>query len=200
MTGSPLPTLLVRAAVCSVVALGAWWLFGPSGLVFAAIPAGVALARPLIDLASEATHLIRRGAYADIEGRHYAYRGRPVRVLEDADHQRWVRLADLRAVLGRGASDAALERLYGAQLRRFGPRRQPYLLAETLARHLTRDTRSEAGRFLHWLDREVVRPARVLQERQGTRPASLDGPPGRTMASDAAPPGGAAEGQDPPDR
>jgi len=166
MRGSAAWTLVLRLVGCAVVAALAGWKFGPAGLAISSVLFGVVLARPLIDVTLEGLHLLRHAAYADIEGQHYAYRGTPVRVVEDEDHHRWVRLADLREVLGNGASDAALARLYGGNLRRIGWRRQPYLSAETLMRHLSRDTRNEAGRFMQWLERDVVKPARVLQERR----------------------------------
>ncbi len=70
---------------------------------------GVALARPLIDLASAVRHEMRRANWRDAQGRHFVFRGRAVHVVEDADHQRWVRLADVRAIVGFTASDAALK-------------------------------------------------------------------------------------------
>lgn len=170
----------LRAAGCALTALVAWRIVGPAGLAVSSVLFGVVLAGPLIELGSDAFHWLRDRAYADVEGRHYAYRGTSIRVIEDDGHQRWIRLADLRAVLGAGASEGALARLYGAHLRRFGWRRQAYLSAETLARHLSRDTRSAAGRFLMWLERDVVKPARVLQDRHATCPAPLGDPTTRT--------------------
>lgn len=174
-----LATLLLRAGAGALVAAPAWWFAGPAGLAATSVVFGVLLAKPLLELIGESGRWLRERAYADIEGRHYAFRGTPVQVVEDEAHVRWVRLADLQAVLGPGASEGALSRLYGEGLQRLGVRRQAHLSAEVLWRHLAKDTRPEAIRFRLWVEREILKPSQVLQQRAGAPapvPRAVDAP------------------------
>jgi len=157
--------LALRSVGCALLAWLAWYLVGPVGLAVSAGAVGIALAKALLELASELFHGLRAQAYRDVEGQYYAYRGTPVRVLEDIEHVRWLRMADVRKVLGAGTSDATLATLHGAQCRRHGPRKETYLSADALLQQLARDSRAEAGRFREWVERDVAYPARQLRAR-----------------------------------
>ena len=169
-----LVTIAVRVALCSLVAWGAWRLFGTAGLVYAAPLFGVALARPLVDLASELRHEMRRAQWREQEGRHYVFRGVPVSVIEDSDKQRWVRLADARAIVGFTASDGALRITYPNGFRLLGRPPQAHLSDEALFVHLGKERSPKALKFLHWVEREIVFPARRERERHGIRLDALD--------------------------
>ena len=91
-------SIALRVAACAVVTWGAWRIFGPVGIVFVAPLFGVAFARPLIELAETAFRTMRHANWRHVEGRHYAYRGRSIAVIEDADRQRWIRIGDVTAL------------------------------------------------------------------------------------------------------
>ncbi len=164
----------VRAAGCVVAMAIGWRMFGAAGLVYAAPLLGVAFARPLIELASAARHAMRQAHWRDVEGRHYAFRDRPVKVLEDDDRQRWVRLSDVRAIVGFTASDGALAVAYPAGWRRIGRSGEAYLGEAALLEHLGKERGPDALRLRLWVEREIVFPARRERERLGVR-AAADG-------------------------
>ena len=171
-----LRTLALRLALCAVVA----WAMWRSGLgAFTVVVAGlvgVALAKPLLDLASAVRHQMRRANWREVEGRHYAFRGAAVRVQTDEQHRRWVRLADVRRAVGYTASDAALQVTYPSGFRRIGRPAEPHLSDEALLAHLAKERTPEAIRMQQWVKREIVFPARRERERLGIRSAPPDAP------------------------
>jgi len=162
-------TILVRAAGCALLF---WWIWRTFGLA-SAIPAvalfGIALARPLIDFAEALGWQMHRAHWRDVEGRHYAYRGREVAVVEDDERRRWLRLADVRAVVGFTASDGALATSYPGRVRELGRPAAQYLRDDALLAHLAKESPPEAGRLRLWVEREVAFPARRERERLGIR-------------------------------
>jgi hypothetical protein len=167
-------TIAIRLALCLLVTWLVWRWLGASSLAVTAVLYGVALARPLIDLGSAMRHEMRRANWRDVEGRHFAYRGRAVSVVEDADHQRWIRLADVRAIVGFTASDGALRITYpnGWSLR--GRPAEPHLSDEALLAHLAKERSPTAAKLRVWVEREIVFPARRRREKHGVRLESLD--------------------------
>jgi len=163
-----------RFALCAGVA----WLAGRAGGMGAFLGTlplfGIALARPLIDLASELRHATRAAVWRPLEGRHFAYRGTPVQVLEDDDHRRWVRAADVRAIVGYTASHGALALTYPSGWRTMGHPAEPHFSDEALIAHLMKEGAPEALRFRHWAEREIAFPAQRLRERLGVRPQGPD--------------------------
>lgn len=167
-------TIAIRLALCAAATWGLWRLGFGIGLLFMAGVVGIVLARPLMELTIAIWHEMRRANWRELEGRHFAFKGRPVRVVEDADHRRWVRLADVRVVAGFTASDTALKVTYphGWSLRGRPP--EPYLSDEALLAHLSKERSPATARFRHWVEREIVFPARRQRERRGIKPDSLD--------------------------
>jgi hypothetical protein len=162
-------SILLRLAGCVLFAWAvADWL-GKVAMITILPIFGIALARPLIDLASEIGAAMRRAYWRDVEGSHFAFRGQPVGVVTDADRRRWVRLADIRAVAGSTAGDAALALSYPDSVSRFGRAAEPHLDAEALLAHLRKERSPEAVRFARWVKREIVFPARRERERLGIR-------------------------------
>ena len=135
---------------------------------------GFVLARPLLDLAGAIRHEMRRATWRELEGRHFAFRGRPVRVLDDDDHLSWVRLADVPAAIGFTAGDASLQLTYPSGCKRFGRPPEPYLSAEALLAHLAKERSTQAVRFARWVEREIAFPARRRREQFGIRPRPPD--------------------------
>jgi len=152
-------SITLRVAACAAVSWGAWRVFGAAGLVFAAPLVGLALARPLLELAAAASRAMHHAHWRDVEGCHYAFRGRSVRVLEDAAGRRWIRLGDVRAIIGFTASDGALALAYPDSLSRIGRPVEPYIRAEALLEHLGKERGPKAIRLRAWVEREVAFPA-----------------------------------------
>jgi len=170
----PLRAILLRAGLCAALAWGLWRLGFGTGVLLVAALAGLLLATPLLDLAIAIWQAMRRANWRELEGRHYAFKGRTVRVVEDVDHQRWVRLADIRAIVGFTASDAALQVTYPAGWRRLGRPPLPHLSDEALLAHIAKERTPEAVRLKLWIEREIVFPARRERERHGIRLEDLD--------------------------
>jgi hypothetical protein len=182
----------VRLALCFAASWLVWRIAGLVAMVCTAPLYGIALARPLLDLASELRHQMRAAVWRPLEGRHFAYRGRAVQVLEDADHRRWVRAADVRAIIGPSASDGALALTYPDGCRDAGRPAEPHLSDDALLAHLAKQNSAEALRFRRWAEREIAFPARRVRSRLGVR---VGGPsvPGRPGVP-AEPAGPAAPG------
>ncbi|MCE9660662.1 MAG: hypothetical protein K8R60_19205 [Burkholderiales bacterium] len=170
----PLVAIVLRTSFCAALAWGLWRLGFGTGVLFIAALAGLMLARPLMDLAIAIYQAMRRSNWRELEGRHYAFKGRMVHVVEDADHQRWVRLADIRAIAGFTASDAALQVTYPAGWRLLGRPPLPHLSDEALLAHIAKGRTPEAVRLKIWIEREIVFPARREREHHGIRLEALD--------------------------
>ncbi|MEP6738914.1 MAG: hypothetical protein ABJA61_00960 [Caldimonas sp.] len=167
-------SIAVRLALCAAVAWGVWRLMGTVALVLTAPLWGIALARPLIEVASDLWHYMRQANWRALEGRHYDFRGKSVSVIEDSDKQRWIRLADARAIVGFTASDGALKITYPNGFRLLGKPPEAHLSDEALLVHLGKERSPVALKFRHWVERQIVFPARRQRERHGVRLESLD--------------------------
>jgi hypothetical protein len=162
-------TILVRGGGCALLF---WWIWRTFGLA-SAMPVvglfGIALARPLIDLAEALGWQMRRAHWRDVEGRHYAYRGRTVAVVEDDEHRHWLRLADVRAIVGFTASDGSLAVSYPERVCELGRPATPHVRDDALIAHLAKERSPEAARLRLWVEREVAFPAKRKRERLGIR-------------------------------
>jgi hypothetical protein len=168
-------SIALRLAGCVLVSWSAWrWLGGVTAMITTLPLFGVALAKPLIDLASEVRHAMKRAHWREVEGRHYAFRGHPVKVVTDADRGRWVRLADIRAIAGFTASDGALAISYPNGVRRLGRPAEIHVSDEALLAHLQKERGPNAIRLSTWVEREIVFPARRERERFGIRGDAVD--------------------------
>jgi hypothetical protein len=160
--GRPAALLQValRGTACALLGWGLWWWWGEWAMVLAIPLAGVLLAAPLLDLASDLKHGVKAQALRAIEGRHVEYRGRPLDVLEDDAGHRWIATDGLRRIVPGLPSDAGLARLAPTGLaaaRRGAPAR---LETEALLEILARATDADTHRFVRWVEREVALPAR----------------------------------------
>jgi hypothetical protein len=169
-----LKTIALRLALCGAATWLVWRAGFDTGLVFMAGLYGICLARPLLDLASAFRHEMRRAQWRDVQGRHFSFRGHPVHVLEDDDHQRWIRLSDVRAIAGFTASDGALRLTYPNGWRLCGRPASPHLSDEALLAHLAKERAPTAAKLRHWVEREIVFPARRRRERHAVRHEALD--------------------------
>jgi len=164
-----LATIALRLAVCIAISWAVWRWFGPANMVPTLVLFGILLARPLLDLAGELRDGMKQVQLAAVEGRHYAFRGRTVHVLDDADRRRWIRLADVRAIVGFTASDGALAIAYPDGVRRLGRPAETHVSEEALLAHLRKERAPEAARLRVWVEREIVFPGRRERERRGIR-------------------------------
>lgn len=162
-----LARILLRGGSCALLF---WWIWRTLGLA-TAMPVvalfGIVLARPLIDLAEALGWQMRRAHWRDVAGRHYTHRGRAVAVLEDGEHRRWLRLADVRALVGFTASDGALAISYPGCVRELGRPPAQYVRADALLAHLGKERSPEAARLRGWVEREIAFPARRERELRG---------------------------------
>ena len=165
-----------RLALCAAVSWLVWRWLGLVAFVVTAPLYGVLLARPLIDLMSDMRHQTRALVWRPLEGRHYVFHGTPVQVIEDEMHRRWVRTSDVRRIVGPGASDAALARLYPDGWQTFGSPPRPHLSDEALLLHLDKGSTAVAGKFRLWVEREIAYPARQLRQRNGIQLSSTAAP------------------------
>ena len=154
-----------RGALCVGVSWAVWRVLGPAAMVCSLPLFGIALARPLVDLASDLRHGARWLVWRPEEGRYYAFHGQQVRVIEDVENVRWVRAADVRRIVGYTASDGALALTYPNGWTQFGSPPEPYFSDEALLTHLRKESTAEAGRFALWAERTIAFPARRLRER-----------------------------------
>jgi len=174
MIDSAVPRIVLRVALCAALSWCVWRIGGLVPMVATAPLWGVALAKPLIDLASEVRHRMRRHVWKPLEGRHFVFRGMPLQVLEDADHRRWVRAADVRRIVGHTASNGALALTYPNGWRLLGQPAEPHFSDEALIVHLAKESAPKALRFRHWAEREIAFPAQRLRERLGIRTEAPD--------------------------
>jgi hypothetical protein len=161
--------IAIRLALCAAVSWALWRIGGAVLMVVSAPLYGIALARPLLDLASEFRHATRAAVLRPLEGRHCVFRGTPVQVLEDDDHVRWVRAADVRAIVGHSASNGALALTYPDGWRVLGAPPEPHFSDEALITHLRTERSPEALRFRHWAERTIAYPARRKRAQFGVR-------------------------------
>ena len=167
-------SIMIRLGLCALLSWAVWRWLGLAAMVPTLPLFGILLARPLLDLASALRHEVKRAQLVEVEGRHYAFRGRRVQVIEDADRRRWVRLADVRAIAGFTASDGALAITYPDGVRRLGRPAEAHVAEEALLAHLLKERAPEAARLRVWVEREIVFPARRERKRLGIRTGAAD--------------------------
>ena len=78
---------------------------------------------------------------------------------------RWVRVADVRRIVGFTSSDGVLALTYPGGHRVMGNPPQPHLSDEALLIHLRKEGSADAHRFMHWAERTITFPARRVRER-----------------------------------
>jgi len=149
---APLVRFAVGFACCAAVAWVLFRLIGAAGIVFSAPLFGLALARPLIEIAGGGVRAARALALHDIEGRHYEFKGTSIDIVEDDTGHRWLRLDNVRSVLRGLPGDRVLERVLGAGFLRGDLSTAPRIQAEALLGVLRKASDPRSLRFLHWLD------------------------------------------------
>jgi hypothetical protein len=139
------------------------YCFGPVAVVWASPLLGAAVARPCMNLLSSIRHSTRELVWLPVHGQHYVFKGVTIQVVEDEDHNRWIRLADVRAVLGASASERTLSLTYPGRLQSLGNAAQVYLRDDALIEHLAKQNDPSAIKFRNWVQRIVVLPGQNIR-------------------------------------
>ena len=160
----------VQSGLCVAAYAWAGDRFGARGLVIAAPLLAAAIVRPLMNLLANFRYNVRAQVLLPLHGKHYAFKGITIHVLEDVDRCRWIPLADVRKVAGMTASDSALEITYPERFMRMGKGAQPHLRDDALVEHLGKENNPVALRFRTWVEREVSFSSRRIRKRLGIHP------------------------------
>ena len=171
---SILLSLALRLAACAGVGWLAWRWAGAWGLAPAVALLGLLLPHPLLALVIELRQKMREQVWKPVEGHYHAYHGTPVQVITDERHRRWVRVDDVRKITGFTASMAALSLTYPNGYRLLGRPAVPHLADDALVAHLRTESKPDALKFRHWVEREIAFPAQRQRERFGVRLEPVD--------------------------
>jgi hypothetical protein len=168
----------VQIALCTACfgLLGYWMLgnvWGKIQFLFLAIAYGSAISRPLINLIASMRYAMRASVWLPLHGQHYVYKNTTLRVLEDEDSWRWVKLSDVELVLGVKLNARLMGISYPERLLKIGRPAHLHMRDDALIEYLSKKNDDMALRFRTWLERNVALPARRMRERSGVRdPAS----------------------------
>jgi hypothetical protein len=158
-----------------------WVLGGATGLATVVVllsPAiALALAPLVVPLLGQSVQAARQLAYRDIQGRHFEYKGRSLRVQEDLAGDRWLRTADVRKIVVHFPRDQVLVRIAPEDIGRFGDKGSLFLRAQALDRYLERGQEDTTVRFRKWLQREVIFPAQRAGQLGPVRTSARATPP-----------------------
>lgn len=182
---SPWLQLPLRALLCLGLSALVYRTLGLIPALSTAVVWGFALAKPLIELASELLHRLRVAAWRDLEGRHHSVAGHPMRVVEEGADA-WLHLGDLRRALDldddAGADLAAQVAPFRGRWRALGPRLEPHVRADTalewMAAH-PRGMEPRWGRLRKHIERDIVHPAARRAGRDAASPLSRHTAPPR---------------------
>ncbi|MDN3920599.1 hypothetical protein [Roseateles violae] len=133
---------------------------------------GNLIGRPVVEACAWLYGKLRELAYADVEGRHYQFRGNPIDTIEGAGSERWLLLSDVRRTVADLPSFASLRHMYPQGLRVEGasPKEQQQRIeAKTLIAVLAKGQDLRTRRFIVWLRQDVVFPAERKAELRRTR-------------------------------
>jgi hypothetical protein len=159
--------IAIRLALCAACSWIVWRLMGLTAMVTTAPLYGVAMARPLLDLASDLRHAAKARILRKLEVRHYAYRGVPIQVFEDDTGLRWIRIDDVREVGATTSTDGVFAIAFPDGCQRMGRPPQAHLSHDALLAHLKKDRSPTVLHFTNWVERNIAFPARAYRARQG---------------------------------
>lgn len=117
---------------------------------------GVLLPLPILEVISAFRQRSKDLYYRNLNGRHYAFRTQSIEVDETDDHDRWIRIASIRAVLENLPANPVLKRIFQDQMID-GPAASIHV--DALIDYLRRAHDHRAIQFKLWLEREVSLPA-----------------------------------------
>ena len=145
-----------------------WYLLGTVGMALSAPLFGVALAGPIVRSLADLCGLGKHIQYAQVEGRHFSYRGHALDVIEDEYYHRWIRIADVHKLIPTPARPQVLALQFPGRVNTSRGRQEPpRIRADALLAYLGKSTEDHSIRFRNWLEREVVRPSATIRQRLG---------------------------------
>ncbi len=159
----------VQIALCLVVFALGFWKFGPVGAALTSPLLGAAICRPLMNWAANIRHAAREKVWLPVHGQHYVFKGITVKVVEDDQMQRWVRLVDVRKAVGRVTADRALALTYPGRFEAKGDGGHAWLRADALIEHLAKINEPTALRMRMWVERDIEYSARRQRVQAGVK-------------------------------
>jgi hypothetical protein len=141
----------------AVPAILAYMGLGIIGLLFALPILGWIASRFLVHGGAGAFSWLSTSHAREWEGAYYEFNGVQVRVYDD-DQQLWFALPDVLKSIGLKAAPAAFRAVHPGDVRDIPGQRLKGLNARGIEHLLAKSHDHEAGRFLHWMRREVVGP------------------------------------------
>jgi hypothetical protein len=153
---------LARILVTALLPWALWRMQGAVGLVFSAPVLGAMWASPIVEGLAFLWRAARRQSVADLEGCHYAWRGRSLRITEDELGDCWIASSQVRRLGFELPADLLLQARLSdeAWLPADGHRPGIRLRVDVLADNLVQSSSAPAVRFARWLRSEVMAPAR----------------------------------------
>jgi hypothetical protein len=158
----------VQIAVCVTLFLLAGWRWGAFTMVWTSPLLGAAVCIPVMNLVAGLRQRAREDTWLPVHGQHYVYKGTTINVREDESHCRWVRLADVRKVVGITAGERALAVAYPGRFEAFD-KAGMHLRDDALVEHLGKENDPGALRFRTWVERTVMLPGRKVRGNLGIR-------------------------------
>ena len=166
-------SLLRRPTVQIVLAVAIYgllaWRLGPFAAVILSPGLAAAVARPLINLTASLHGEARAHVWKSAQGRHYAYKGITIQVLEDDDHQCWIPLSAITRVMPQTPAEATLAIAYPGRVQKVGVAGVPCLRDDAAIEHLGKHNDPNAIKFRNWIERDVATPARLRRKHRGIR-------------------------------
>ncbi len=159
----------VQIVLCVLVYLLVGYQFGAFGFLFGAPGLAAAIARPVINLIANLSHRTQEHIWMPVHGEYYLYKDVRVNVLEDEDHCRWVKVADVRKVVGTTANDRTLAKVYTHGWQTWGKPPEGYLRDDALFAHLTKENRPASLKMAVWVQRNILMPAQKVRAQYGIR-------------------------------
>jgi hypothetical protein len=156
--------LVLGGGAAAAAMAGAWKWLGPAGLVYSAPLLGLALGKPIVDLLAAYPSLVSRIVLRKVDGRYFEYRGTSLDIHIDERAACWISTADLRKIVALPV-DPVLRTRYPLQCRALGDPVEWRLGGEALTEFLARSTDSDMTKFSHWVDKNVITPARNKRNR-----------------------------------
>ena len=138
--------------------------FGAFGLIYG-MPVVAICAMPMVDMIAAFPRVAARIAMRRYDGRYYAFRNRHIDIDIDARAACWVSTADVRKIIPSLPAEAVLVRLHPGLVKETGDPQLWRITPEALKMVLAKSSDADVGKFLHWLETEVVQPARKRLER-----------------------------------
>ena len=100
---------------------------------------------------------VRHQALADVQGQHYVFRGKPMRVAEWVPGERWIAVADLERALDRPIRMGPLRQAHGEECQERGGRW--WLSAPACLDYLDGLQEAQALKLRHWVHGTVWLPS-----------------------------------------